>query len=203
MARKIHKYTPEQLDFIRKNIKIMTWKELTKLFNKTFGTNLSVKALAATGKRYKIKSGRTGCFPNDNIPWNKGLKGWQAPGSEQTQFKKGNLPKNWVPVGSETVDRDGYLKVKIADPNKWAYKHRFIWEKHHGRPVPPGHAVIFGDGNKRNFDPENLILVSRSQLARMNQKGLIQNDAELTKTGVIIADIYNKIGELKRKNKKR
>lgn len=28
--------------------------------------------------------------------------------------------------------------------------------------------------------------------------GLIQNDAELTKTGLIIADIHNKIGERKR-----
>ena len=50
-----------------------------------------------------------------------------------------------------------------------------------------------------NFDPDNLILVSRKQLVRMNQRGLIHDDAELTKTGAIIADIYNKIGERKKK----
>lgn len=53
------------------------------------------------------------------------------------------------------------------------------------------------------FDPENLLLVSRAQLARMNQKGLIQNDVELTKTGIIIADIYNKIGERKKRTRRR
>lgn len=96
----------------------------------------------------------------------------------------------------------GYVDIKIADPNKWKGKHILIWEELHG-PVPKGHAVIFADGNNRNFDPENLLLVSRKQLVRMNQRGLIQNDAELTKTGVIIADIYNKIGEAKRKSKER
>lgn len=75
-----------------------------------------------------------------------------------------------------------------------------LWEAANG-PVPPDHVVIFGDGNRRNFDPENLLLVSRKQLIRMNQMDLIQEDAELTKTGIIIADIYNKIGERKRSGK--
>lgn len=196
-----HKYTPEQLEFIRINIKKMTWKELTRLFNEKYGTNLSCKALAATGKRYGIKSGRTGCFQKGNIPWNKGMKGWKAPRTERTQFRKGNIPQTYLPIGTEVVDSGGYVKVKIADPNKWEYKHRLIWEKHHGRPVPPGYAVIFGDGNNRNFDPENLLLVSRAQLVRMNQNGLIKNDAELTKTGMLIADILNKVGERKRETK--
>jgi len=194
---KQHKYTPEQLEFIQENIKKMTWKELATLFNETYSTNLSKKALSATGKRYGMKSGRTGCFPKGHRPWNIGLKG-VCTGGKETQFKKGHTPHNWVPVGTERLNNDGYVEVKIADPNKRALKHRLVWEKHHGRPVPPGRAVIFGDGNKRNFDPENLLLVSRAQLVRLNQKGLIKNDIELTKTGILIADVINKIGELKR-----
>jgi hypothetical protein len=45
----------------------------------------------------------------------------------------------------------------------WRPKHHLVWESHHGQPIPKGHAVIFGDGNNRNFDPDNLILVSRAQ----------------------------------------
>lgn len=200
----IHRYTPEQIQFIREYIKKMTWKELTIEFNKTYGTGLSYKALAATGKRYGIKSGRTGRFPKGNKPWNKGMKGFSPEGCKATQFKKGNRPHTWVPIGSERITRDGYVEIKIQDNKKqknWKGKHILIWEKHNG-PVPPGHAVIFGDRNRRNFDPDNLILVSRKQLVRMNQYGLIQNDAELTKTGVIIADIYNKIGERKKKKER-
>jgi hypothetical protein len=200
-----HKYTPEQIEFIRENIKNMTWKELTTKFNEIYGTNLSYKALAATGKRYKIQTGRTGQFPKGLTPWNKGMKGLSFPGMEATQFKKGNKPANWRPLGSERVSKDGYIEVKVADGrlNKnWKAKHILLWEEQNG-PVPPGYAIVFGDGNNRNFDPANLLLVSRAQLARMNQRGLIQDDAELTKTGILIADVYNKIGERKRKNAKR
>jgi hypothetical protein len=55
--------------------------------------------------------------------------------------------------------------------------------------------VIFGDGDKQNIDISNLMLVSRKQLVRLNQNGLIQGDIELTRTGIIIADVMSKIGE--------
>ena len=34
--------------------------------------------------------------------------------------------------------------------------------------IPPGHALIFKDGNKRNFALDNLELVSRAELMRRN-----------------------------------
>lgn len=105
-----------------------------------------------------------------------------------------------MPVGSERVNSDGYVDIKISDPNKWKGKHILIWEKENG-PVPKGHCVIFGDGNNRNFDSNNLILVSRQQLIVLNKNNLIQSDADLTRTGVIIADLYQKINERKAKTK--
>ena len=194
---KLHFYTFDQVDFMRKNIENMTWGELANRFNSLYGTDLNWKAIAQAAIRRGIKSGRTGQFQKGNAPWNKGKKGICI-GGKETQFKVGNRPHTWVPVGTEIIDGDGYAKVKVANPNKWRFKHRMIWEEHNG-PIPKGHVVIFGDGDKRNLDIDNLLLVSRAQLARMNQKGLIQNDAELTKTGIIVADIYNKIGERRRK----
>ena len=173
--------------------------------NKTFGTNYTHSQMKGWYARHKLNSGITGYFPKGNIPFNKGKKGISYPGMEATQFKPGNKPSNWRPLGSERVSKDGYIEVKVADGrlNKnWKAKHILLWEEQNG-PVPPGHAIVFGDGNKRNFDLDNLILVSRAQLVRMNQKGLIQDNIDLTKTGILIADIYNKIGERKRKNAKR
>ncbi len=141
-------------------------------------------------------------FKKGHVPWNKGKKGLSF-GGRETQFKKGHIPANRVPIGAERISKDGYLEVKIQDSHgnrNWKGKHILIWEAANG-PVPPGHVIIFGDGNKRNFELDNLILVTRAQLVRLNQNNLIQEDVELTKTGVIIADIQNLIGERKGRKK--
>lgn len=199
-----HKYTPEQAEFIKKNVAGRSRKELTKIFNSHFGLNLGVNQIAAYLKNHGLKNGLDGRFKPGDVPFNKGKKGISYEGCKNTQFKKGNKPHNWVPIGSERITKDGYIQVKIQEgkfQKNWRGKHILVWEEAN-EPVPKGHAVIFGDGNKRNFDLNNLILVSRVQLARLNQNNLIQNDAELTRTGIIIADIHNKIGERKKQDLK-
>jgi hypothetical protein len=198
----MHFYSNEEIEFLKKISPGKTNKEITKLFNKKFNLNLSEKAISATRKRYGIKTGSDGKFRRGHKPWNKGLKG-VVTGGVQTQFKKGDKPPNWVPIGTERVSKDGYIEIKVADGRKqknWKPKHHIIYEKYNG-PIPKGHAVIFGDGDKRNFDINNLILVLRRQLLTMNRNNLIKNDADLTRTGVVIANLYQKISE--RKNNKK
>lgn len=79
-----------------------------------------------------------------------------------TMFKKGRPSLNKRPVGSERVNVDGYIEMKIQEPNKWVLKHRFVWEHFHG-PIPEGHNVQFKDGNKENCSLDNLYLISRAQ----------------------------------------
>ena len=49
--------------------------------------------------------------------------------------KKAEPFKMWLAkVGSERVDnREGYIKIKIKEPDKWESKHKFIYESHYGK----------------------------------------------------------------------
>jgi len=188
-----HNYTEAQFNFIKENVKGTKTKELTEMFNKKFGLNLEIRKIRAFKKNHKLKSGLDCRFQPGVAPPNKGthIGGWKP-----TQFKKGHKPHNYMTVGSERINSDGYSEIKIAEPNKWKGKHILVWEEANG-PITKGYAVIFGDRNRRNFDPSNLILVSRQQLGTLNNKKLIQTDADLTRTGVIIADLYQKISKRK------
>ena len=213
------KYNEEHVAWLAANISGCHFKDLTAMFNERFGFALSVPAMVSLADRHGLHNGidtrlnntwlgQVGVphqFHKGFIPWNKGQKGINYPGMAATQFKKGQKAANWMPVGSERVNADGYVDVKIQDgqlQKNWKGKHIMIWEAAHG-PVPPSHCLIFADRNKLNVTLENLILVSRKQLVRLNQNHLIQDDAELTKVGITIADISNKIGERKRKQKTR
>jgi hypothetical protein len=190
-------YSEEVRNFIGDHYKGTGHKDMAELLNNTFGISFTKEQVKGYYGRFNLDSGLTGQFPKGNIPFNKGKKG--IGGWEPTQFKKGQAPVNYRPVGSERTNVDGYVEIKVADPNKWRLKHQVIWESVNG-PIPKGYAVIFGNSNTSNLDINNLILVTRGQLAVLNRKKLIQKDADLTRTAVIMADIYSKIS--KRKNKK-
>ena len=68
-------------------------------------------------------------------------------------------------------------------------------KKKHGK-IPDGHKVIFADKNNKNFEEKNLILVSNSEALIMNTHKLIYEEAELTKTGSIIAKLIDKTNRM-------
>lgn len=189
------KYTDEQVNYLVSIVPGHSYKEIVDLFYNRFGIQLTSSQVNSFIGNRNLNTGRNGRFEKGHAPANKGIKG--AGGWEPTQFKKGNVPVNYRTVGSERTNVDGYVEVKIADPNKWRLKHQVVWEEVNGT-IPKGYAVIFGDRNPSNFDLSNLILVSRQQLLILNRKNLIQKDADLTRTGVIIADLYSKISKRKR-----
>jgi len=199
------KYTEEHRSYIAANVKGTSYRELTEMFNKHFGLSVEVSSLMSFCFKNRLLNERdcrlnTGHIPTQfkkgHVPYNKGKKG--IGGFEPTQFKKGMMPWNYKQVGTERINTEGYADIKIADPNKWKAKHIIIWEEVNG-PVPDGHCLIFADGNKLNVSLDNLLLISRRELVMMNKHKLISSNPELTKTGVVVADIHLKIAARKRK----
>ena len=63
--------------------------------------------------------------------------------ARQTMFRKGNIPANHKPIGYERINVDGYVEVKVAEPNKFRLKHRIVWEEKF-RDYSTGYNVQFG-----------------------------------------------------------
>lgn len=189
-------WTDEEKEYLKDITPGKHYHEIAELMNKRFEHGYTLSQIKGAINRYKLHTGFSGHFPKGNVPFNKGKKGLN--GKSSTTFKKGHIPKNHKPVGSERMTVDGYTEIKVAEPNRWKMKHVAIWEKVNG-PVPPLHVVIFADRNRCNLNLDNLILVSRSELLIMNKKGLIQEDKELTQTGVNVAKVLSKISEIKKR----
>lgn len=186
----------EQAEFLKTNVENLSNKELTNLINSKYSLSLKSTQIKAYKQNHKIKSGLTGRFKKGNAPANKGRKYPEMP-INSGMFSKGNRPHNYLPVGTERVNGDGYVDIKVSDPNKWVGKHILVWEKINGKK-PKGFAILFADQNKRNFDLGNLVLVNRRELLIANKKALLTNNTELTKSGLILAKLYAKLSDRKR-----
>jgi len=120
------------------------------------------------------------------------MGGWNR-GKKTGPRKKEN--RNSLPLFSETVFRDVvHVKTKRGH---WEPKHRFIWEKENG-PIPHNHVLIFKDGDKNNISLENLMLVSRRELAIINKKKLLDVANAYRETAVLTGKLIAKTAELER-----
>lgn len=197
-----HIYTDEEKAFMEKIVPGHSYREIQKAFIEKFGWEISLGQIKSYIGNHHLNSGKTGCFQKGHVPSNKGKK-MPAEVYEKvrhTMFSKGHMPVQHRPVGSERINVDGYIEIKVEEPKKWRLKHNVIYEQHYGA-IPKGHVVVFLDGNKMNLAPENLKLISRGELAIMNKQGLFRMDPELTEASInVVKLIYATSKAKKRKD---
>ena len=189
------KWSKEEKEYLSEITPGHHYKEITDLMNKKFDRIFTVEMIKGAIGRYKLNTGFNGQFKKGDTPHNKGKLGTSYKGCEKTWFQKGQLPFNHKEVEAERVDRDGYILIKVEEPNKWKFKHRVIWEQVNG-PIPKGYSLIFADKDKTNLSIDNLVLVSRKELLMLNKEKLIKDNAELTKTGVNLSKLLIKIRDM-------
>jgi len=136
--------------------------------------------LRIVGVKSRIKKG--------NIPPNKGIKMDSATYEKvkRTFFKPGQLPHNTKYDGYERINIDGYTEVRVN--GKFILKNRLIYEQNNGK-LDKNIIVIFKDGNKQNFNIENLQAITKAENAIRNSihrypeelKSIIRLNAKLKK----------------------
>ena len=140
-------------------------------------------------------------FPKGHVPANKGLRrpGWGPGRMKHTQFRKGTrsgkAAEHYKPIGS-TRGIDGYVYRKVSEiPNvpytvNWKPDHVLLWTSKQG-PVPPGHVIVFRNGNKTDIRIGNLECVSRRELMARNT---IHNlPAPLAETIRVLGSLHRQI----------
>lgn len=166
-------WTDKQDLFLINNYQNSTASEIAKCLGKSkssiksrcFKLGLKLLNENKTAKRLnQFKKGQTA--------YNKGqkMKPEAYEKCKHTFFKKGQESNNKKPVGSTRIT-DGYIMVKIDEPNKWNLLHRIVYEKCYGE-IPENHNVNFKDGNRLNCEPENLYCLSKEEQMLKNS---IQN----------------------------
>ncbi len=121
-------------------------------------------------------------FKKGHVPQNKGKQQIEFMSldcierTKATRFKKGHIPYNHHPIGSERIDKDGYIMVKVGEPSKWKLKHRYIWEQMYGK-IPKGCNIQFKDGNRLNVSIENLYIINRK--VQIHQNSIVRYPSEL------------------------
>lgn len=198
------KYSATEIAWLRKNC-TMVIGDFHRSFCAQFNrTDVTATALNKLRKKEGWKTGRTGQFDKGSVPWSKGKKIGNNPGSARTQFKPGGLPHNTKYEGHERVGTHGYVEISVAETNphtgferRYVLKHRWLWEKAHG-PIPEGMVLKCTSTNAHNTDPSNWELVPRGLLPRLNgRSGRGYDDApdELKPTIMAVAKLEHQLRE--------
>lgn len=162
-------WTDAEIELLRRNYADSRTEDIAIALDRTpstvyqqarkLGLNKSPQWIADTARERSMRPDHGGVktrFTKGQQSWSKGLKGVVGvqEACRATQFKKGRKPeeaRNYKPVGSLRVTRDGILERKMTDDplvypaRRWTSVARLVWEEANG-PIPAGHLVRFKHG---------------------------------------------------------
>lgn len=200
------KWTTEEDDKIRELYPTRYAKDIVGILDRSvsaiygraqlLGVSSDHEKIVRSGRESSMTEGvRRTQFKKGHVPPNKGKKVDAATYEKmsRTFFKKGQRPQNHKDVGSERVTKDGYIEIKVAEPNKWRLKHRVVWEQAYGK-IPPRHNIQFRNGNSKDIRLENLYMISQAEQMRTENSLIARYPKEL-------GDVIRLKGALKRKIK--
>lgn len=188
-------FTDEIKDYMLKNYVGVGPSGMAERLNNIYGTSYTRNQIKTFYQNNHLNSGLTGRFEKGIVSKHKGKKQTDYMSAEAierskaTRFRKGNSPKNILPVGAKVLRDDGYIQIKIAEPNEWQLEHRFVWEQHNGK-LPNNCRIIHKNGIRSDNDIDNLMLATMSESAVMTLRHFRSSNPKITETGLAVAKLY-------------
>ncbi|MDR0639534.1 MAG: hypothetical protein LBG27_11655 [Spirochaetaceae bacterium] len=100
----MHRYTLEEIRFLKRKAAGNSYAVLATLFNARFGAEVTAGQMGNTLKRYGLKNGRDCRFAPGAVSPNKGKKKWWN-GGEETRSKKKRGPALELEACRERADK--------------------------------------------------------------------------------------------------
>jgi len=139
------------------------WLKLKKMLTMAYTRkyNIPIKNNGGIGMINRTNKGQ---FPKGVLSTPKPIQKGQHI-SAATEFKKGMIPQNKLPVGSETIrtHKGDYPRawIKVKEPNVWVMKSVYLWLSA-GYEIPQGCVIHHINKNSLDDRLENLCLLTRA-----------------------------------------
>ena len=188
--RKFHRWTDEQIEYLREVANGRTREELIEMVKDKFGIEVTLGSIRGIMHRHQIKNNMQGYatrFEKGQQAWNKGMQGFSPKGSEKGWINNRDKHPNSLPVGTFGT-KHGRKTIKTAQPNRWEFYHNYLYKKHIG-DIPKNHVVVFKDNDETNFNIDNLMLVSRSVLTKVIRQDLREDNPKLNVLAHQVAEL--------------
>ena len=174
---KRHKWTDEEISWLKQNLRVYSWSKITDAFNDNFNTNLSQSSIEHVCLRRNITHGRESEI-----------------GFIKNTHNEYSMTKD---INSERTDSRGRVFIKIRNDvnnayKNWVQKDRYIWEQTYGK-LSKNDLLIHLDNDKSNCDITNLYKVDRSVNRQMATFNWFFTNPELTLTAIKCCELMTAI----------
>ena len=204
-----NKYDENLVNFIKENIHGKSYPELTKLINEKFGLKKRVESIKRWCSKHNLTNGRY-----KNYKYKKSYKNFKY---EIILFIKENINsvnyRDMMNMVNEKFNMNlTYQEIKDLCKIKkmfnnlrlkdkkgiWRSRERVLWEEQNG-DLPDDSCIIHADGNKRNFSPENLVMVKKTERAYMGKRQWRFTNAHLNRSALLLTRLMVRNWELRRR----
>lgn len=169
-------FSNEEVDFVQRYADAMSTRGLAEAFTVRFGCPIGQTMI----RRLMARNGIETRKDRRNVPLPVGAEHW----SDYYQC---------VMVKTRSVSVAGVRNKRERDRlrnSQWSLKQNVVWEQANGRPLPSDHVVVFLDGDRRNYRPENLYAERLNVIGTVEKLKMHSENAEIYKTALIWGELY-------------
>lgn len=173
-------FTPEQVEFVRSNIQVMSGRKVAKAFTEHFGEPLGQTQLRRLCERNAIKNPRKefSALPVGYERWSEYYQCYMVKVKQISV--KGMKPS--------------HERRKLRD-SQWKMKQTYVWEQTHGKELPNDMIIVFLDGDRTNYNPENLYAAPLQNVGYVYRTNMNSEFAPVMKSALICADLAFALAE--------